>query len=411
MLKSAIQVLVVSLLLAARVCGQEEAPRQVPHGRLETIQGCRVLSLEGSPEEMGEAAGRLLKKTIRRVVRDMIHEGFGVDKAAYRNILRGARVMAPHQPEEYRRELEAMARAADVDYEDLLMLQCFGDVRRCIDGPGSAMFCTSFAVLPPLTKESTCIVGRNLDYFDNGVGEYASVLAHYRPDGKIPFVTVTWAGIINGWTLLSAKGIAVSNNTPFGRQSQSLEGMSTCFLLRHLAEHATSVEQGVALAAKAKRSCGTVVLIASGDPPDAAIVEFDATAFVVRRAENGFVGGSNGFLALHRDEPGEYYGRIGRALELAEMHGGRVTLGTNIAGAEGVPIESMNLHCATIDAGALKLRVAMGRIPAYRLPFKTFRFTPGGLVADAEDSRGPRGVTQPHTADPTTQTQTGKGRP
>jgi hypothetical protein len=318
----------------------------------------------------------------------MITDGIGSDAAAYANIQRGSGVMAEFQPEAYRRELQAMAAAAEVRYEDLLLLQYFGDVRRCIEGPGASSLCTSFAVLPPLTRGNTCIVGRNFDYFDHGVGDYASLLVHYRPAGKIPFVTVTWAGIINGWTLLNAEGIVVSNNTCFGARSHSLEGVSTCFLLRHVAEHATSVAEGIELVRNARRSCGTAMLVASGTPPAAALIEFDAAQLAVRRPEHGFVGVANGFQALYRSQPGSYYGRIGQALDIARRNEGAVDFDTVIAGAPGVPIDGMNLHCVTIDAGARRVRVAMGGIPAYRRPFRTFRLSAQGLQSEIGASHG-----------------------
>jgi len=376
-----LRVLASVVVTACLAAPAQHAPT-VPHGRLETIHGYQVLSLDGTPEQMGAAGGVLLKATIQRVVRAMITDGIGADRAAYENILDGSRVMAEYQPEPYRRELRAMARAADVGYDDLLLLQYFGDVRRCIEGPGASSLCTAFAVLPPLTAGKTCIVGRNLDYFDHGVGDYASLLVYYRPEGRTPFVTVTWAGIINGWTLLNEKGIVVSNNTCFGAKDHSLRGISTCFLLRYVAERAGTVDEGVDLIRKAQRSCGTAMLVASGNPPDAAIVEFDASQLAVRRPEDGFVGVANGFQKLYRSTPGSYYGRIGQALEIARQHAGKIDFGLEIAGVEGVPIDGMNLHCVTIDAAARKLRVAMGRIPAYRLEAKTFRLTPEGLVAD-----------------------------
>ena len=175
--------------------------------------------------------------------------------------------MERFQPREYLAELRALAEAAGVSYDDLLLLQYIGDVKRCIRGPGSSSLCTSFAILPPLTRENACIVGRNFDYYDNGVGDYASVIAHYRPAGKTGFVTITWAGIINGWTLLSEKGIVVSNNTTFDARSHSLEGMSTCFLMRHVVENAATVDEAVELIRKTPRSCSTAMLVAGGNPP------------------------------------------------------------------------------------------------------------------------------------------------
>ena len=369
-------------------------PEAVPHGRLETINGYRMLTLDGTPAQMGRAAGELLGPTIRRVVKAMIADGIGRDPEAYDNILTGSKIMETCQPEDYLEELKAMAEAAEVAYDDLLLLQYFGDVRRAITGPGHSALCTSFAVLPDLTKDNTCIVGRNFDYFDHGVGDYASLLVYYRPEGKIPFVTVTWAGIINGWTLMSREGIVVSNNTAFAG-TNSLKGISTCFLLRYVVERARSVKEGIDLVRRARRACGTNMLIASGTPPDAAIVEFDANGMEVRRPVSNFVGADNSFRVLgqpkeEKTEPGEEMpedclcnmGRLGNAMFVINQHIGKVDLSTNLAGADGVPIEGMNLHSVNIDATNLRMRLAMGSIPACKLPYRAFRLTAKGLLSD-----------------------------
>ena len=380
------------LLLAACLGLASAAPARVPHGRLETLNGYTVVSVEGTPEQMGTAYGTLLAPLIQRVVKAVITDGVAKDPEARKNLLAGSKVMARFQPKDYIAELKAVAAAAKVPYDDLLLLQYFGDVRRSITGTGRSMFCTSFAILPPLTRGQRCITGRNFDYFDEGVGEYASLLAHYRPAGRIPFVTVTWAGVINGWTLLNARGIVTSNNTAFGARSNSLEGISTCFLLRVVAERAATVAQGIELVRKGPRACGTNMLIASGRPPDGVLCEFDHARLIVRRPDKGFIGAANGYFKLYQEPEGDsplwtgglspYWGRIGTARDLAFKARGRIDFSANIAGAAGVPIEGMNLHSVTIDATALRLKVAMGAIPACKRPYKAFRLTRSGLVAD-----------------------------
>jgi len=381
------RLLPVALLLVSHATASLLAaePTVVPHGKLETLNGYTVVSVEGTPEEMGTAYGTLLKPVIQRVLKDLIAKGIGAEPEAYKNLLAGSKAMARFQPKEYLDELKAVAEAAEVSYEDLALLQYYGDVRRCLRGAGNAMFCTSFAVLPPRTKERICLVGRNFDYHDHGVGAYASILACYRPKARIPFVTVAWAGVINGWTLLNEKGIAVSFNIVAGSRSETLEAISTCFLLRRVAERAETVEQGIALITKASRSCGTNMLVASGSPPDAALVEFDHASYAVRRRADGFVGAANTFMKLYQENnpsASEYRGRIAVAYELSQASRGKLDFGSNIAGAPGVPINGMNLHSATIDATHLRLKVAMGTIPACERPYKAFRLTAGGLVAD-----------------------------
>ncbi len=384
----------VFLLTVLAMAQQPPAPpataaavKEVPHGRLETLNGYRVLTVDGTPAEMGRAYGTLVGDTVRRVVADLITNGVAADADARRNLHAGSAMMARFQPPEYLEELQALAAAAAVKYEDLLLLQYFGDVARAIEGPGHSPLCTSFAVLPPAAAGRTCIVGRNFDYFDRGIGDYASLLVVYRPAGRLPFVTVTWAGVANGWTLLNAKGVAVSNNTAFGGGAASLEGLSTCYLLRHVAERAATVPAGVELVKRAARACATNMLIAGGEPPAAVIVEFDHTQVVVRAPMDGLVAAANSFLQLGEPAGATPYlgGRLERVHELVTAERGKVTLASKLAGADGVPIVGMNLHSVMLDTSARRLRVAMGRIPAFRLPYRAFRLSAAGeLSADEE---------------------------
>ncbi|MFW6164292.1 MAG: C45 family autoproteolytic acyltransferase/hydrolase [Planctomycetota bacterium] len=379
-----------SLLWLAVGLAAAAEPRVVPHGRLETLNGYTVVSVEGTPEQMGTAYGTLLKPLIQRVVQDVVADDVLGDPGRRAEILRASRLMARFQPKAYLAELRAMAKAAEVPYDQLVLLQFFGDVQRAMPVRGGAQFCTSFAMVPPLTRGRRCLVGRNFDYFYSGVAEYASILACYRPKGRIAFVTVTWAGVINGWTLLSERGIVASNNTAYGIHD-SLEGISTCFLLRHVVEQAKTVDEGVALVRKGPRACGTALLIASGDPPDAALVEFDHRRIAVRRPRDGFVGADNSFLRLYRgteQEPSEW-SRIAKARALALAARGKLDFSTNLAGAPGVPLRGINLHSTVLDATALRLKVAMGDTPACEQPYRAFRLTRKGLVADPQANDTP----------------------
>jgi hypothetical protein len=163
-------------------------------------------------------------------------------------------------------------------------------------------------------------------------------------------------------------------------------------LLRHVAERAESVEQGIDLITEAPRSCGTNMLVAQGNPPDAALIEFDHAKLVVRRPADGFVGAANTFMALYQEgnpTASEHRGRIGVARDLALAGRGGLDFGSNIAGSDGVPINGMNLHSATIDATNRRLKVAMGTIPACELPYRAFRLTEKGLEADPVANQDP----------------------
>ena len=337
--------------------------------RLETINGYRVLHVEGTPEAMGEQHGRLLRDEIRRMVEDLVGDATPLQ-------MEKAMVMERHLPARYRRELAALAESAGVNYERLVLAQLFGDVAR-------APQCTSFAAFGEATETGECIAGRNFDYWDSGVSAYGAVLIHMAPEGFHRFVTVSWAGIINGWTLMNERGIVVANNTGFCAADNSLEGISTCFLLRKVAEEAGTVEDGIQIVRDAPRACGTIMLVAGGTPPDAAEIEFDHSAIAVRKAERGVVVADNSFRLLYQEEPvgDDEWGRYGTLISLIRENYGRINSSTNLSGARGVPMEGINLHSAVLCPASLTIAVSMGKTPACRYPYRWFRMTERGIVS------------------------------
>jgi hypothetical protein len=339
--------------------------------------GYLVLRLVGSPDDLGRQHGRLAGSLVRRVVKAVITDGEASTPESYRRLIVGTRVMERYLPDEYRRELRALAASARVGYDDLVALQLFGDVQR-------ASRCSSFALYGPATLTGECLVGRNFDYWDHGVTRYAGAILHYVPDRGLPFVTVSWAGVINGWTAMNTRGVVAANNTAYAG-TDSLEGLSTCFMIRKIVQNARSVSEGVKIVQQTPRACGTNMLIAGGDPPRAAVVEFDHRDVAVRWADQGAVWATNHFRKLGREaEMGPDEGWCSRYETLAGLirdNYGRVDRTMNFAAAPGVPLRGINLHSALLFPSDLSFRLSMGRVPAADYLYRGFRLTPAGLVA------------------------------
>ncbi|MFQ6130993.1 MAG: C45 family autoproteolytic acyltransferase/hydrolase [Armatimonadota bacterium] len=384
-----------TLAFAASFILGGNASAQVPTypfgGRVKYVDGYLTVHLAGTPEEMGRQQGMWLGGIVRRMIQDLIYEGttYGGEES-YRRLIKGAKVMDRFQPPEVRAEMRALAEAANVKYYDVVLAQLFGDVRR-------GQQCTSFAALGPATGNGQCVVGRNMDYYDYGVSKYAAALVYYEPSEGIPFVTATWVGILNGWTLMNQKGIVVANNSSYGG-TDSLKGISTCFMLRKVAQFASTVEEGIEIVKQTPRACGTNMLIAGGSPPRAAIVEFDHENVAVRWAEDGLVAAANSFRKLYQVEEEEteeedddtytyyYKSRDDTLLELLQEDYGRIDDSKNYAAAPGVPMRGMNLQCALLFPNELKFRISIGSSSAADERFRAFKLTPQGLEAD--DSPG-----------------------
>lgn len=349
-------------------------------GRLSLINGYTVLHLAGTPEQMGEQHGRLLKPVVRKVVQAVIRREMGQTQDSYKRLINGTRVMEKHLPDAFRRELKALATAVDLPYEEVVALQLFGDVSR-----SNSMHCSTYAVFGKATGTGECFAGRNMDYWDYGVMRYGALLIHFRPDEGIPFVTVSWAGIINGWTAMNVKGIVVANNTGYGARSNSTGGLSTCFMLRKVAQFCDTVDAGVKTIQDTPRACGTVMLVAGGVPPKAAEVEYDHEAIVVRWAKDGYVLGTNHFRTLYEDPPMKdtegWCSRYQRMLELIKASYGQIDGSMNFT-ADPKVYMGINLHSAWFATKSLHFQLAMGPAPAAEGPFEAFRLTPHAIVGE-----------------------------
>lgn len=364
------------------------------HGRLYRVNGCRVLELTGTPEEMGTAHGQLLGTEVRRVLGEVLRPESDDDR--FRRIMAGTKVMEKFQPEPYRRELAALARAAGVDYMQLVALQLFGDAERGRlpageSAPGQKELsyqCTSFAAFGPATRTGELIAGRNFDYWYERVNSFAALIIHYRPAAGRSFITVSWSGVLNGWTLMNDAGLVAANNNGYGA-SESLEGVSTCFLQRRVIEEAATVEEGLAVVRRGPRAVGTVLLIAGGQPADAVEVEFDHDSVAVRRAENGWVAAANGFRALGLAKPlgpdDDLTGRYGALARAIRDSHGKIDRATILINAPGVPIETINLHSAVLFPAERVIAVSMGRVPACKQTYRRLRMTAQGIES-AEDA-------------------------
>ena len=370
---------VAMIVFLAGSCRRAEiavpSPAETSGSRLYTVGGFRVLTLVGTPEEMGRAHGTLLRDEVRWVADKVIRGTVARDPEAREEFLKRVDVMEKLLKDSWRRELKALAEASGVDYREIVALQLFGDVER-------APLCSSFAVFGRATVGGECIVGRNFDYWYEDVARHESLIIDYHPKDARRFVTLSWTGVINGWTLMNDCGIVTANNTAFsgGANSRSLEGLSTCFMLRKIAEEATTVDEGARIVEDSPRACPTNLIVAGGTPPAAAVVEYDHERVMVRRAKNDYVLATNSFVALGQEKEDEpTYGRYGILSGLIRENYGKIDRTMNFAAADGVPLESINLHCALMFPKDLSFRAAMGTVPASRGTWGTFRMTPAGI--------------------------------
>ena len=178
--------------------------------------GLPILRLKGSPEEMGEQHGVLLKDQIRVLMQIYVPAFLGSDLDSAR---REAKAFLPHISERHRRELRALAKASGQTFGDVLLGHCFPDQYR-------AWGCSCVTATGAARGAAGPLFGRNLDFIDMGFLHRFSLIVIFEPDQGPRFVSLTFPGMIgvisglNEWGLASAVMVVHSGGckpgTPFG---------------------------------------------------------------------------------------------------------------------------------------------------------------------------------------------------
>jgi isopenicillin-N N-acyltransferase-like protein len=226
-------------------------------GYLETVGGYRVLHLKGTPEQMGRQHGRLLKQPVTENVNfllaDRPGEGFQIaDMQLTRTMLAGVmnQAFAGKIPEPYVKEMRALADGAGLPADRVIACNLIPEM----------FHCSGFALLSKTTAEKKLYHGRILDYgVDQHLQDHA-VLIIQQPDGKVPFVNVSYAGFIGSVTGMNVEQVSIGEMGGGGVGMWS--GVPMSFLVRMVLDGTRTLDEAVAVFKDHPRTCEYYYVIA-----------------------------------------------------------------------------------------------------------------------------------------------------
>ena len=195
------------------------------HGKLSIVEGIRVLSLWGAPEERGYAQGLLLGHDIVQLLDAWVSRGLQSARAE----ARGSHAFAESQritravfdwPDAFQAELRGLLRGIEaahegpahvpalgrpISFDDLLTINALPEL--------SMLGCSSFAAWGPLTHDHLTLAGRNLDWHAVPSLAEAQIVTVYGADERhqrLGWVSVTWPGFIGCLTGMNGEGVTLS---------------------------------------------------------------------------------------------------------------------------------------------------------------------------------------------------------
>jgi hypothetical protein len=243
-------------------------------GRLEDHDGTKVLFLRGTPEEMGHQHGVLMRTEVRDLVSKILY-GVGVASSFekgrwfFSEIEEAQARTAPFVDSRYLREMDALARAAGLDQEEVRLANFFPEL----------FHCSGFALYGQATVDGRMYHGRILDYL-RGVGlePNAAVIVH-QPEAGHAWVNIGYGGFVGSVTAMNAQHISIGEMG--GRGEGLWDGKPMAQLIREVMEKASSLDEAVDIMRRGPRTCEYYYVIADGRRHTAVGIAATPTRFEV----------------------------------------------------------------------------------------------------------------------------------
>ncbi len=273
----------VSFAFLTIICApvQAQTVARCGDGWLELVDGYPVLHLKGTPYEMGYQHGALLKEHIRQNLHNMLvvkaKEAPTVEIGPLKMTVRNAinmiqKIQEPYIDQRYFAELDGLAAGAGLETTDV----------RAANFIPELFHCSGFALMNSATKDGTLYHGRVLDYaVDWGLQDHAVIVVS-EPEGRIPFVNVTYAGFIGSVTGMNAEHVSIGEMG--GRGLGHWEGRPMALIIREALETAKSLDEAIATFRDGPRTCQYYYVIADGEEKRAVGMEASWDVFEVIEA-------------------------------------------------------------------------------------------------------------------------------
>jgi isopenicillin-N N-acyltransferase like protein len=359
-------------LLTTPPCPAKEAFRypEGKHGKgeLKYVNGVPVLTVEGSPEEIGEAVGVLGIKPAKgytNVSKEFLKKT-SLDKA-WPLLVRSCEAMLKRMPEPYLRELDAMAKSSGVERELLLVLNTFMDLSKLVG-------CSTIVVEPNRSATGELLFGRNLDIpVVENIHEFSLIMV-YRPKGKRAFVSAGFPGVLIGGSLMNDAGLCLAINEIYSAADKSprfeAAGKPWVGFLRQTMEDGASVADVQKMAKE--HAFTTLDSITACDTKTGSVLEVTTRTVKSRGAENGLCFCTNHFLI-----PGLTLEQKCHRFEKLEKSRAHAKWGVDDV-AKCLHEVNQGIHTAqsfVFEPSRLTVHVGLGRGPVTGRPFKKIDFS------------------------------------
>ena len=323
---------VLFFLLAAAgsvAAGENESSFVYPeaehaNGKLTYVDQVPLLIVAGTPREMGEQIGVLAvkpaAKLITRTFIDGIREPSGkrFQDVGWTTLKLLANGMYSRFPARYRSEIDAMARAGEIDRDLLVVANALRDLEPSLSG------CSGLTVQKQRSATGGVLFGRNTDM--SGVGDFTKlglVIVYLPADGD-PFAFITVPGVLTFGAGMNSSGLVIGSNSASNAGDNAPrfnpDGTPTLVAGRQLFETCRNRHDAIQWFNEHPTMIQGIVPIC--DRNGGVVVEVTPRSVVVLEAERGLLYCTNSFRSDElrtTESAGRRYSRLAMSRKLEKL--------------------------------------------------------------------------------------------
>lgn len=332
-------------------------------GELRYIGGVPVLSLRGTPTDIGEQFGVLAIRNAPDL--SGLHQRFLADTGntkRYPYIVAAAEKLKPNIPSHLAVELQAAAKAAGRDESLLLFANTIADLT-------SGLGCSTVVVETSRSITEGPIFGRNFDWMPTrGIHEH-TLIAIYRGQGKRTFAAITIVpigGVISG---MNDAGLSITINEIYLRKSKdgakfNWQGVPLLLAFRRVLEECATVSDAEKLLRSLPRTTSCCLTLC--DRQGGAVFEITPENLEVRPPEHGVTCCTNHFRTERLCVDNKCW-RYEKLEPLCRPGGGKLGVSDIFTQLDQVHQGKHTLQCMIFEPAIRVLHFAYGDGPATKL--------------------------------------------
>lgn len=145
--------------------------------------------------------------------------------------------------------------------------------------------CTSLAVWDENTEDGNLLIGRNFDFYVGDDFAKNKLIEFVEPEQGIPYMSVSWPGMIGVVSGMNKEGITVTINA--GKSKIPMTAKTPISLVtREILQYAKNIDEAIVIVKKRKVFVSESILVGSANDKKAVIIEVSPDNFGVYSVQN-----------------------------------------------------------------------------------------------------------------------------